>query len=49
MTTLLGGSVYHAFLSGLMVQWLLDPERSPSTEDLASALPAMAGRTDQLL
>ncbi len=32
------GSFYLALLNGLMVQWLLDPERAPSGSDMAEAL-----------
>jgi hypothetical protein len=32
------GSFYLALLNGLMVQWLLDPERAPSGQDMAEAL-----------
>jgi AcrR family transcriptional regulator len=32
------GSFYTALLSGLMMQWLLDPERAPSGRDVAEAL-----------
>jgi hypothetical protein len=32
------GSFCLALLSGLMVQWLLDPERAPSGSDMAEAL-----------
>jgi AcrR family transcriptional regulator len=32
------GSFYQALLSGVWVQWLIDPERSPSAHDLAAAL-----------
>lgn len=32
------GSFYLALLNGLMVQWLLDPERAPSGHDMAEAL-----------
>jgi AcrR family transcriptional regulator len=32
------GSFYLALLSGLMLQWLLDPERAPSGSDMAEAL-----------
>ena len=32
------GSFYLALLNGLMVQWLLDPERAPTGHDLAAAL-----------
>jgi AcrR family transcriptional regulator len=37
------GSFYQALLSGVMVQWLLDPERAPSGRDLAEALKTIAG------
>lgn len=32
------GSFYLALLNGLMVQWMLDPERAPSGHDMAEAL-----------
>ncbi len=32
------GSFYQALLSGVLVQWLVDPERAPSARDLADAL-----------
>jgi AcrR family transcriptional regulator len=32
------GSFYLALLSGLMVQWLVDPERAPSGSDVTEAL-----------
>ena len=32
------GSFHLALLNGLMVQWLLDPERAPSGQDMAEAL-----------
>jgi AcrR family transcriptional regulator len=32
------GSFYQALLSGVWVQWMVDPERSPSGRDLAEAL-----------
>ncbi len=32
------GSFYLALLNGLMVQWLLDPDRAPSGSDIAEAL-----------
>ena len=32
------GSFYLALLNGLMVQWLLDPERAPSGQEMAEAL-----------
>jgi hypothetical protein len=42
------GSVHQALLSGVLVQWLTDPDRAPSAGDLASGLRAIAGdmRTD---
>ena len=36
------GSFYLALLNGLMVQWLLDPERAPSGRDVAEALQTIA-------
>lgn len=32
------GSFYQALMSGVIVQWLIDPERAPSAQDLATAL-----------
>lgn len=32
------GSFYYAILSGLMTQWLVDPDTAPSGSDLAAAL-----------
>jgi AcrR family transcriptional regulator len=32
------GSLYQALMSGVVVQWLADPERAPSGVDLANAL-----------
>jgi hypothetical protein len=32
------GSFYQALMSGIMVQWLVDPEHSPTGHDLAEAL-----------
>jgi hypothetical protein len=37
------GSFYLALLNGLMVQWLLDPERAPTGHDVAEALRGIAG------
>ena len=37
------GSFYQALLSGVMVQWLIDPERAPSGHDLAQALRMILG------
>jgi AcrR family transcriptional regulator len=36
------GSLHQAMVSGLLVQWLIDPERAPSAADLASAQQAIA-------
>lgn len=36
------GSFYYALLVGMMAQWLVDPERAPSGEDLAAALRRIA-------
>jgi hypothetical protein len=36
------GSFYAALLSGVLVQWLIDPERAPSGRDLAGALRTIA-------
>ena len=33
-----GGSFHLALLNGLMVQWLLDPDRAPTGRDMAEAL-----------
>ena len=35
------GSFHLALLNGLMVQWLLDPDRAPSGPDVAEALRAI--------
>jgi len=32
------GSFYQALLTGVLTQWLIDPERAPSGQDLAEAL-----------
>jgi AcrR family transcriptional regulator len=37
------GSFYLALLSGLMVQWFVDPDRAPSGSDLADALLTILG------
>jgi hypothetical protein len=37
------GSVHQALLSGVLVQWLTDPDRAPSAADLASGLRVIAG------
>ncbi|WNG20222.1 TetR/AcrR family transcriptional regulator [Cystobacter fuscus] len=36
------GSFYQALLSGLLLQWLMDPERAPSSKDLTDALRIIA-------
>ena len=36
------GSLHQALVSGILVQWLIDPERAPSSADLAHALQAIA-------
>ncbi|OJH35519.1 TetR/AcrR family transcriptional regulator [Cystobacter ferrugineus] len=36
------GSFYQALLSGLLMQWLVDPARAPSSKDLADALRTIA-------
>lgn len=36
------GSVHQALLSGVLVQWLVDPDRAPSASDLTGALHAIA-------
>lgn len=36
------GSVYQALLTGVMVQWLLDPDTAPTGADVAEGLRAMA-------
>ena len=38
------GSLYQALLSGVLVQWLVDPERAPSGHDLATALRLIHAR-----
>jgi AcrR family transcriptional regulator len=36
------GSLHQALLSGVLVQWVVDPDRAPSAGDLAAALRAIA-------
>jgi AcrR family transcriptional regulator len=36
------GSLHQALLSGILVQWLIDPDRAPAASDLAAALVAIA-------
>ncbi len=40
------GSFYQALLSGLLMQWLVDPERAPSSKDLADALRLIAAHVE---
>ena len=37
------GGLYHAILSGLLVQWLADPERAPTGPELAEGLQIVLG------
>ncbi|MHA6621831.1 TetR/AcrR family transcriptional regulator [Pseudonocardia sp. DLS-67] len=37
------GSLHHALLTGVMVQWLVDPDRAPSARQLTDALLTVAG------
>jgi hypothetical protein len=39
------GSLHQALISGVLVQWLIDPDRAPSPADLAAAMAAI---TDQI-
>jgi AcrR family transcriptional regulator len=43
------GSLHQALLSGVLIQWLIDPDRAPAAADLAAALQAIARQlgTDQ--
>ena len=36
------GSLHQALLSGVLVQWLIDPDRAPSAADLTAALRAVS-------
>jgi AcrR family transcriptional regulator len=38
------GSFYQALFSGVLVQWLIDPDRAPSAADLAAALRAITAQ-----
>ncbi len=40
------GSFYQALLTGVMAQWMLDPERAPTGRDLAEALRLVSGGLD---
>ncbi|HEY0537772.1 MAG TPA: TetR/AcrR family transcriptional regulator [Actinoallomurus sp.] len=37
------GTLYQSLLTGVIAQWLTDPETAPSGDDLAAALQAVAG------
>jgi AcrR family transcriptional regulator len=36
------GSLHQALFSGLLIQWLIDPDRAPSAAELAAAVQAIA-------
>jgi AcrR family transcriptional regulator len=38
------GSLHQALVSGVLVQWLIDPGRAPSPADLAAAMAAIAAQ-----
>jgi AcrR family transcriptional regulator len=38
------GSLHQALISGILVQWLIDPDRSPSPADLAAAMATIAAQ-----
>lgn len=38
------GSLFQALISGVLVQWLIDPDRAPSAADLMRALLAVTSR-----
>jgi len=38
------GSLHQALVSGVLVQWLIDPERAPSPADLGVAMAAIAAQ-----
>lgn len=40
------GSFYQALMTGVMAQWMLDPERAPTGRDLAEALRLVSGGLD---
>ncbi len=41
------GSIHQALLSGVLVQWLIDPERAPSARDLTRGLAALLPQTEE--
>lgn len=36
------GSIHQALLSGVLVQWLIDPQHAPTAQDLAAGMAAIA-------
>lgn len=40
------GSAYLAMMSGLSLQWMIDPDRAPSARELAAGLRAIADRLE---
>jgi AcrR family transcriptional regulator len=38
------GSLHQALVSGVLVQWLIDPDRAPTPADLAQAMAAIAAQ-----
>jgi len=38
------GSLHQALISGVLVQWLIDPDRAPAPADLAQAMAAIAAQ-----
>ena len=38
------GSLHQALVSGVLVQWLIDPGRAPSPAELALGMRAIAGQ-----
>lgn len=40
------GSVQLALMSGVMIQWLTDPEQAPDAAEIAAGLRALAGRLE---
>lgn len=45
-TAWLVGSLYQALMSGVVVQWLADPARAPTGDDLANALRIITAAVD---
>lgn len=41
------GSFYYALMTGLLTQWLTDPDRAPTGRDMADALRAVADNIDR--